>query len=82
MMMMMLNCFYGVVDRQKWCSFISNRSHYQRFSPLQISDTPPARFDPVQDLSSTLAKLGCTVVKTTVLRCHRKKVITKCQLSP
>ena len=36
--MMMMNCFCGMVDRQKAFSLISSWDHCQRSSPLQISD--------------------------------------------
>ena len=39
MMMMMMNCFCGMVDRRKAFSLISSWDHCQRSSPLQISDT-------------------------------------------
>ena len=39
MMMKMMNCFCGMVDRQKTFSLISSRDRYQRSSPLRISDT-------------------------------------------
>ena len=40
MMMMMMNCFCGMLDRRKAFSFISSRDHCQRSSPSRISDTP------------------------------------------
>ena len=52
MMMMMMNCFCGMVDRRKAFSLISSRDHCQRSSPLRISDTPRAGFEPAQSLSS------------------------------
>ena len=42
MIMMMMNCFCGVVDRRKAFSLISSRGHCQRSSPSWISDTPQA----------------------------------------
>ena len=38
--MMMMNCFCGMVDRRKTFSLISSRDHCQRSSPSRISDTP------------------------------------------
>ena len=64
-MMMMLNCFCGMVDRRKAFSFISSRDHCQRSSPSQISDTPRAGFEPAQDLSSDFVELSCAAVITT-----------------
>ena len=49
LMMMMVNCFCGMVDRRKTFSLISSRDHCQRSSPLQISDTPRAGFKPAQN---------------------------------
>ena len=54
MMMIMMNCFCGMVDQQKAFSLISSRDHCQRFSPSQISDAPRAGFEPAQNLSSGL----------------------------
>ena len=39
-LMMMMNCFCGMVDRRKAFSLISNRDHCQRSSQSRISDTP------------------------------------------
>ena len=50
--MMMMNCFCGMVDQRKAFSLISSWDHCQRSSPLRISDTPRAGFEPVQNLSS------------------------------
>ena len=52
MMMMMINCFYGMVDWWKIFSLISRWNHCQRFSLAQFSDMPWARFEPAQNLSS------------------------------
>ena len=51
-MMMMKNCFCGMVDRRKACRVFPNRDHCQRSSTLQISDMPRAGFEPAQNLSS------------------------------
>ena len=50
--MMMMNCFYGILDRQKEFQPISSRDYCQRFSPLQFCDWPRAGFEPAQNLSS------------------------------
>ena len=52
MMMMMVSCFCGMVDRRKTFSLISSRGNCQKSSQLGIYDTPQARFEPVQNLSS------------------------------
>ena len=65
MMMMIMNCFCGMVDRRKAFSLISSRDHCQRSSPSRIFDTPRAGFEPVQNLSSALVEWSCTVVITT-----------------
>ena len=39
-MMMMMNCFCGIVDWRKALSLISSRDHCQTSSPSRISDTP------------------------------------------
>ena len=51
-MMMMVDCFCGMVDRRKALSLTSSRDHYQRLSPLEISDTLQTRSEPLQNLSS------------------------------
>ena len=65
MMMMIMNCFCGMVDRRKAFSLISSQDHCQRSSPSRIFDTPRAGFEPVQNLSSALVEWSCTVVITT-----------------
>ena len=61
-MAMMMNCFCGMVDRQKVFSLISSRDHCERSSPSQISDTLRAGFEPAQKLSSALVEWSCAVV--------------------
>ena len=51
MIMMLMNCFCGMVDRRKAFSLISSREHCQRSSPSQISDTRGAGFEPEFRLS-------------------------------
>ena len=77
MIIIMMNCFYGMVDRRKAFSLISSRDHCQRSSPSRISDTPRAGFEPAQNLSSGLAEWSCAVVITTTPRrhmCHYQNV--------
>ena len=62
---MMMNCFCGMVDRQKVFSVIFSRDHCQRFPPSQISDTSRAGFEPAQNLSSDLVEWSCAVSITT-----------------
>ena len=69
MMVMVMNCFCGMVDQQKEFSLISSRDHCQGSSPSQISDTPPAGFEPAQNLSSGLVEWSCAIVITTTPRC-------------
>ena len=52
----MMNRFCGMVDGRKVISLISSQDHCQRSSPLQISDTPRAGFEPAQNLSSDLVE--------------------------
>ena len=70
MMMMMMNCFCGMVDWRKAFSLISSQGHCQRSSPSWISDMPRAGFEPAQDLSSGFVEWSCVVVITTTPRCH------------
>ena len=53
------------VDRWK---AISSQDHCQRSSPLRISDTLQAGFEPVQNLSSGSVEWSCAVVITTTPR--------------
>ena len=51
-MMMMMNCFCGMVDQREVVSLISRLDHGQKFSPLWISDMPGVGFEPVLSLGS------------------------------
>ena len=66
--MMMMNYFCGMVDRQKAFSLISSRNHCQRYSPPRISDASRAGFEPAQSLSSGFVEWSCAVVITTTPR--------------
>ena len=70
MMMMMINCFCGMVDRRKAFSLIFSRGHCQRSSPSRISDTPRAGSEPAQNLSSGFVEWNCAIVITTTPRRH------------
>ena len=68
---LMMNCFCGMVDRRKAFSLISSLDHCQKSSPSRISGTPRAGFEPAQNLSSGLVELSCAVVViTTTPRRH------------
>ena len=45
-LMMMMSCFCGMVDRRKAFNFNSSRDHCQRSSPSRISDMLWAGFEP------------------------------------
>ena len=62
MMIMMMNCFWGMVHQRKVFSLISSWDHCQRSSPSWISDMPQAGFEPVQGLSSGLVEWSCAAV--------------------
>ena len=70
LMMMMMNCFCGMVDRRKVLSAIFSRDYCQRSSPLRIFDTPLAGFEPVQNLSSSFIESSYAIVITTAPRRH------------
>ena len=70
MMMKMMNCFCGMIDRRKAFSLISSRDHCQRSSPSRISDTPRAGFESAQNLSLGFVEWSCAVVVTTTPRHH------------
>ena len=57
-----MNCFCGMVDRQKAFSLISSWDHCQRSSSSRISNMPQAGFEPTQNLSSGLFECSCAVV--------------------
>ena len=63
--MMMVNCFWGIVNQRKAFSLISSRDHYQRSSPSRISDKLRAGFEPAQKLSSDFVEWSCAEVITT-----------------
>ena len=51
MMMVVMYCFCGMVDRRKAFSLTSSRDHCQRSSPSRISKMPRVEFEPAQNLS-------------------------------
>ena len=68
MMMMMMNCFFGMADRQKASNIISSGGYCQRFLPSQTSGsqtsgTRRVEFEPARSLR--FFKRSCTVVITT-----------------
>ena len=64
-MMMMMNCFCGIVDRRKALSLISSRDQCQSSSPPRIFDTSGAGCEPAQNLSLGFVEWNCAVVITT-----------------
>ena len=64
-MMMMMNCFFGMVNRWKAFNLISSRNYSQRSSPSGISDTPRVRFKLAQNLSSGLVEWSSARMITT-----------------
>ena len=70
MIMIMMNWFCGIVDRQKAFSFIFSRDFYQRFSPSQISNIPQAGVEPALNQSSDFVELSCAVVIATTPQYH------------
>ena len=72
-----MNCFCGMVDRQKLFSLISSREHRQRFSPPRILDTPRAGLEPEQSLSLGFVEGSCAVVITTTPQRIRLRDMTK-----
>ena len=60
-MIMMMNCFCGMVQRRKVFSLVSSRDYCQRSSPSRISDTLRAEFEPAQNLSSGFVEWSCAV---------------------
>ena len=64
MIMMMMNCYCGMVDWRKAFSLISSRDHCQRCSLSRIFNTLRAGIEPTQSLSSGIVEWGCAVVIT------------------
>ena len=63
---MIMNCFCGMVDRQKAFSLIFNLNHCQKSTPSRICDTPRDAFQPAQNLS--FAEWRAVVITTTPQR--------------
>ena len=61
MILTIINCF---------CGMVSNRGYCQRSSPSRISNTPRARFEPVENLISGFIELNCALVITSPPRRH------------
>ena len=73
--LIMMNCFYDMVDRRKAFSFISSRDHRQISSPSRICDAPQGGFEPVQNLSSGSVVLSCAVAITTTPQRHYGRLL-------
>ena len=66
-LMMMMNFFCCIFERQKTFSLISSPDLCQRSSLSQFSNTPWASFEPAQNLSLDLVEWPCEVMIITVL---------------
>ena len=69
-LIMMTNCFCGMVHRRKTFSLIYSRDHCQRSSPSRVSNTPQAEFEHAQNLSSGFIEKSCSafdVIKVTTI---------------
>ena len=69
MIMVMMNCFCGMVNWWKAFSLIYSWDDCQIFSSSQFSSTQWAGFESVQNLSSGFIEGSCAVVITTRLLC-------------
>ena len=69
--MMMMNCFCGMVDRRNLFSLISSWDHCQRSSRSWISDMPPAVLEPAQNLSSGFVQWSCAVVNKYITKINK-----------
>ena len=76
LMMVMMNCFCGMVDRRKVFRLISSWDLCQRSSLSRISDTLQAGFEHTQNLSSGLVEWSCAVVITAAPRHHKCRCIS------
>ena len=75
-MVMMVNCFYGMVDGRKALSLMSSWNHRQRFSPSQISETLRTGFETAQNLCSGFVEGSYAVKITTTPPCNIKHLET------
>ena len=75
LMMMVMNCFCGMVDRREAFSLISSRDHCQRFSPSRNSNSPQAGFEPAQNLNSGFVEWSCALVITTTPRRYKPRCL-------
>ena len=73
LVVMMKNCFCGMVGQWKVFSLSSSQDHCQRSLQSWISDMPKAGFEPKQNLRSDLVKWSCAVVITTTPQHHNRK---------
>ena len=65
-----------MVDQQKMFSLISSWDHCQRSSPLKISDTLWAGFEPVQNLSSGLVEWSWAATNIKIYILLKKEWVT------
>ena len=70
LLLMMMNYFCGMVNRQKAVSLITSRDHCRRYSLSRVSDTPQAGSEPAQSLNSGFVEWTCAVVITTAPWLH------------
>ena len=71
MMMILMGCFCSTVDLRITLTFTASQDHCQRSSSSQISNTPQAGFEPLQNLSSGFVERSCAVVITITLQHHK-----------
>ena len=76
MMMIMMNCFSGMVDRRKLISIIFSRNLYQRFSPSKISDVPGAGFKSLPKIKSNFVEWSWVVKLTLTPRHQTASLVT------
>ena len=70
MMMTVMNCFCGMVDRRKAFSLNTSMDHCQRSSPSRVSDTPRGRFEPAQTQCLSFVEWSCARAITNTPRHH------------
>ena len=68
--MMMMNCFCGIVHQRKEFRLFLNWGHHQKSSPSRTSNISQAGFEPVQNLSSGFIEWSCTMVIITTPQNH------------
>ena len=78
--MMMMNCFWVMVDRRKAISLISSQHNCQRFSASLIFHTPQLEYEPVQNLGPEFVEWSSILLITSTQECHKWENRQECNM--